>query len=231
MFLLDPPPGFQGLREDLPLTVYERNMPHWRQDGATYFVTFRLGDSIPETKRQELAGLKAEWERRNPPPRSRVVLEEMARMVFERVEHWLDQGMGSCVLRNDEFAKSVAKSLRHFDGQRYELGCSVVMANHVHAIVKPLQPTEIPLEDILGSWKSFTARGINATRSESGDLWQDESYDRIIRDPEHLWRAIQYIGRNPKNAGQPQESCQLWMNPKWEELGWTFEWRRSGLES
>ena len=34
---LDPPPGFQGLREDLPLRTYTRHMPHWRQDGATYF--------------------------------------------------------------------------------------------------------------------------------------------------------------------------------------------------
>ena len=41
---LPAPPGFQGLREDLSLTVYERHLPHWRQDGATYLVTFRLAD-------------------------------------------------------------------------------------------------------------------------------------------------------------------------------------------
>ena len=101
---LDPPPGFQGLREDLPLRTYTRHMPHWRQDGATYFVTFRLADAIPENRRRELYGLKNEWERRNPPPRDKQVLEELAWMVFERVEHWLDQGMGSCVLKEERFA-------------------------------------------------------------------------------------------------------------------------------
>ena len=25
------PPGFQGLREDLPMSVYWRHFPHWRQ--------------------------------------------------------------------------------------------------------------------------------------------------------------------------------------------------------
>lgn len=57
---LDPPPGFQGLREDLPLQVYTRHMPHWRQAGATYFVTFRLGDSLPEARLLELERLKSD---------------------------------------------------------------------------------------------------------------------------------------------------------------------------
>ena len=90
MWNLTPPPGFQGLRDDLPLHVYERNMPHWRQDGATYFVTFRPGDSLPENRLHELSGLKAEWESRHPPPRSKTALEEIAKMVFEQVERWLD---------------------------------------------------------------------------------------------------------------------------------------------
>ena len=37
-----PPPGFQGLRADIPIVIYRRNLPHWRQVGASYFVTFRL---------------------------------------------------------------------------------------------------------------------------------------------------------------------------------------------
>ena len=40
-FNLDAPPGFRGLHPDIPVTMYERHLPHWRQDGATYFVTFQ----------------------------------------------------------------------------------------------------------------------------------------------------------------------------------------------
>ena len=47
---LSAPPGFQGLRDDLDLSVYESHLPHWRQDGAMYFVTFRLQNSVAAAK-------------------------------------------------------------------------------------------------------------------------------------------------------------------------------------
>jgi hypothetical protein len=49
-FNLTAPPHFRGLHPDLPVTAYHRHLPHWRQQGATYFVTFRLGDALPQSK-------------------------------------------------------------------------------------------------------------------------------------------------------------------------------------
>lgn len=46
--------------------------------------------------------------------------------------------------------------------------------------------------------------------------------DRIIRDEEHLWRALQYIGDNPRRAGLKADACPRWVRPEWEELGWKF---------
>lgn len=109
---------------------------------------------------------------------------------------------------------------------RYELGCYVVMPNHLHAIVRPLDPDVQPLEDIVGSWKQFSSRRINRCLGTHGELWHEESFDRIIRDEEHLWRVIQYIGRNPRKGNLPAGAYLLWIRPEWEELGWTFEDRR-----
>ncbi|HVC92622.1 MAG TPA: hypothetical protein VND64_02980, partial [Pirellulales bacterium] len=64
---LPPPAGFQGLRDDLRLDIYQQALPHWRQDGATYFITFRLHDSLPQAKLNELRAFKTDWERRRPP--------------------------------------------------------------------------------------------------------------------------------------------------------------------
>jgi len=219
---LDPPPGFQGLRDDLPMRVYTRHMPHWRQVGATYFVTFRLADSLPEARLHELELLKSDWQAQYPGTHDKRTLEQLARMVFERIENWLDQGTGSCVLRDTASSLLVHRSMQHFQGQRYELGASVIMPNHVHCIVRPLATLIAELEDVIGSWKSFTGRRINLTLGKDGVLWQDESYDRIIRDEEHLWRCLQYIGRNPKKSALSDESCRLWINPDWERLGWGF---------
>lgn len=58
MWNLSAPPEFQGLRDDLPLTVYFRHLPHWRQEGATYFVTFRLIDALPKAKLHELVSVR-----------------------------------------------------------------------------------------------------------------------------------------------------------------------------
>lgn len=53
-------------------------------------------------------------------------------------------------------------------------------------------------------------------------MWQEESYDRIVRDEEHLWRCVQYIGRNPQQAGLPADQWRRWIDPRWEQAGWGF---------
>jgi REP element-mobilizing transposase RayT len=222
MWNLPPPPGFQGLKDELPLTMYEQHLPHWRQDGATYFVTFRLHDSLPQSKLRELRQMKAEWERKHRPPRSREALDNLARETMCRVEMWLDMGIGECALRSQEISAMVVERMQKDDGTLHELGCYVIMPNHVHAVVRPLQPNCAPLETILQQWKGGSARGINERLGRAGILWQQESFDRIIRDAEHLYRAVQYIGRNPSKAGLQPHDVTLWIRPEWVECGWDF---------
>ena len=50
-FNLDPPPGFRGLDPHRPVKIYTRNLPHWRQAGASYFVTFHLADALPAARK------------------------------------------------------------------------------------------------------------------------------------------------------------------------------------
>src|SRR5262249_20681627 len=40
-------PPFTPFEKTRPASVYTRSLPHWQQEGATYFVTFRLADSLP----------------------------------------------------------------------------------------------------------------------------------------------------------------------------------------
>ena len=258
MWNLAPPPGFQGLHPDKPLTVYQRHMPHWRQDGATYFVTFRLADSLPQAKLNELAAFKADWQREHSardaargtalPSRragthgqtaresrptggemenSKEDSEQLAREVQERIERWLDQGMGECVLKHGRFASLLTSAMHHFDDERYELDCYVVMPNHAHAIVRPLDAELYSLEDIIGGWKKYSAMRINRELEHKGELWQEEAFDRIIRDEEHLWRAIRYIGGNPEKARLATGICPIWIRPQWVKLGWEFDGRGS----
>jgi REP element-mobilizing transposase RayT len=149
--------------------------------------------------------------------------EELNREIMRRVDRWLDQGMGSCCLKTPELANIVVDAMKATDGRRCELGCYVVMPNHVHVVVRPLHSASDPLEKILQQWKGSTSCRINESLGKSGTLWQRESYDRIIREEEHLWRVIQYIGANPMMAGISRMELPIWIRPEWVDLGWSFE--------
>ena len=66
-FNLPAPPNFRGLDENLPIRRYERHLPHWRQDGATYFATFNLEDALPTNKQNEIDSMRREREHKHPP--------------------------------------------------------------------------------------------------------------------------------------------------------------------
>lgn len=215
------PPGFRGLQADLPLRVYERRLPHWRQTGATYFVTFRLADSIPQTHLRALKHWRMIWEREHPEPRSDADWEALARAITTKTERWLDEGFGACELGQPRVATLIRESLGRFQDDRYFISCYAVMPNHVHIVMKPLGAYE--LEVLLKNLKGFTARRINAELRRQGRLWEEESYDRIVRDEEHLYRVVQYIGRNPLKAGLTESRWQRWIDPRWIAAGWTFE--------
>lgn len=220
-FNLPPPPGFRGLNPHLPLEVYYLHLPHWRQQGATYFVTFRLADALPQQKLSLLKHIRAEWERTHPHPRSEDDWKEYARDATNSAERWLDEGYGACQFMQQRWSDELRDRLHHFHDQRYFLSCWAIMPNHCHVVIRPQE--EFQLEDLFGAIKGVSARNINRATGRKGCLWEAECYDRIIRDEEHLWRVIQYIGDNPRRAGlHHQASWRRWIHPDWETGGWGF---------
>jgi len=183
---------------DAPVGKTGCHLPHWRQDGCTYFVTFRLGDSIPADKLTQWQAELREWLRRHPEPRTSEQELEYAELFAERFHRWLDDGLGECWLRQPKISAIVEEALRFFDGQRYWLGHFAVMPNHVHVLVRPLG--ENTLSEILHSWKSFTAKQINAVLGRESNVWQDESFDNIVHDEAALGKFSFYVQENPVKA-------------------------------
>lgn len=178
--------------------TFQRHLPHWHQDGATYFVTFRLGDSIPQQKLVQWAVERKQWLSMHPEPWDQKTTTEYTTMFPERRQQWLDNGFGRCLLKLPAIAEIVGSALLHFDGQRYILDEFVLMPNHVHVLVKPM--TSKCLSSILHTWKSFTAKAINKAIGATGSVWQDESYDHIVRSSSQLEFYRNYIRENPVKA-------------------------------
>jgi hypothetical protein len=73
------------------------------------------------------------------------------------------------------------------------------MPNHVHVVFRASPGRE--LSEILHSWKSFTAKECNKLLGRTGEFWQRESFDRIVRDSEDFERRVRYVLDNPVAAG------------------------------
>ena len=167
---------------------YRGYLPHFDGGQIAQAVTFRLADSLPER-------LLAQWELELSHLNTREADIERRK----RIENYLDKGMGSAWVRRAEIADVVEGGLLHFDGLRYKMPAWVVMPNHVHALLIPLEP--FLLEDIVHSWKSFTAKEANRILNRSGQFWQAEYFDRYIRSGKHYFAAVDYIEKNPVKAG------------------------------
>ncbi len=99
----------------------------------------------------------------------------------------------------------IMESLKYHDGKEYELISAVIMSDHCHCIIHPLEKEkEIywDISKILKTIKGFTSREINRMEGKTGNsLWLKESYDRIIRDDNEMERFLQYIDENAIKAG------------------------------
>ena len=191
-----------GLHEDTLSTGRGENLPHWTCDNATYHVSFRLADSVPQATRDEwVREREAIIENAKRAKRELTAVEEerMRFLYSDRIENFLDAGHGACYLAKPETAELVAGALRHFDGDRYKLHAWCVMPNHVHAVVEPLAGHD--LSAIIHSWKSYTAHEANQALGRSGDFWQHDAYNHIIRSEKEYVFQTRYVWENPDKAG------------------------------
>jgi len=122
-------PLFRSFDVDAEVRVYSRHLPHWRQPGATYSVTFRLADSIPTKIVEEWQDIRNRWLKANGtslmstdscrfleayrkiPQRVRNRFErKQARMLHDE----LDKCHGSCILQHKQLQTLVDVALHFF---------------------------------------------------------------------------------------------------------------------
>ena len=158
-------------------------LPHIDDPEKTQYITFRLADSLPQ---QVLQRLDED--------------QEISKLEKQgKLEEYLDNGYGECLLKIQEIASIVQETLLKFDGERYNLISWVIMPNHVHVIIE--QYYGDPLDKIMHSWKSYTSTMANRKLNRKGRFWQPDYFDRYIRNPRMLEEKIDYIDYNPVAAG------------------------------
>jgi REP-associated tyrosine transposase len=91
----------------------------------------------------------------------------------------------------------------HANARKCVLHAAVIMPDHAHLVCTPLADTEgyFSIPEIMHAIKSESAHRINKALGRRGHVWQDESFDHVLRSAENLEEKIAYILANPVRAG------------------------------
>jgi REP element-mobilizing transposase RayT len=156
------------------------------------------------------------------------------RVTRRHLPHWQRAGAiyaltGRCragITLSEAERDLVLAAIHHWDAIRWDVLVAVVMPDHVHLLACPLAKGagRWDLGELLHSVKSFSAHQIARRRnpaparppepvgpasrrpSSSSSIWQDERYDRWMRDEEELERTWAYIVENPVRAGLVEQA-------------------------
>jgi REP element-mobilizing transposase RayT len=174
-------------------TFHSRRLPHYHSVGEPIFLTWRLHGSLPAE--------------RNFPPAT------TSGRAFVAMDRILDNiRTGPFYLRIPEIAAMVVDAIHFRELRDYQLHSYVVMPNHVHLLITPA----MQVCKVMQSLKRFTAREGNKILGLTGKpFWQDESFDRLVRDNKEFEKIKDYIEMNPVTAGLAHSQ---------EEFRWSSSW-------
>ena len=185
-------------------------LPHLEETEATYFVTFRLEGSLPQSVLQQIAEETKALS--NISQRTYLSKDQLTRQKYlqtRAIQQYLDRGLGECWLSNPLIADTVSNALHFFNNKRYESHAFSIMPNHVHWLFTPVE--DFRLARILHGLKSYTANEANKILQRAGRFWEKEYYDHMVRDVEQFGKIVIYILENPVKAGL----CNEWSDWKW----------------
>lgn len=102
-------------------------------------------------------------------------------------------------------------------GSHFFLHAAVIMPEHVHLLLTPScdkngWPYGLP--HILKLIKGASARGVNKLLETCGPVWQEESFDHVLRSDESMKEKLEYIKQNPVRRGlvkRPEDYRWLWV--------------------
>lgn len=196
---------------------HRRNLPHFEREDAVYFMTVCLKGALPKHRLEALKNQRTkEQERLKNNNFSEGVLKiELAKireLYFGKFDDLLDGNItGVDWLSNEKVATVWNNALFYFDKKRYKVICSTIMSNHVHFIFYKLTKT---LSSVMSSIKGYSANEANKIINNTGKaFWQDESFDRRVRNRMDLKDKIQYVLNNPVKAGLVKD---------WRDWQWNY---------
>jgi len=143
------------------------------------------------------------------------------------------------ILKTDHDFQIIQDSILYVHNRTCCIIAYVVMPTHSHLVLQPIPRVQEPsawcdyrkfhrLENILASIKKYTSREINRIHQRTGKpIWNNENFDRIVRNQKDLDSLVDYVHGNPVRWGlalrpddYPWSSASTIYSGKSEYLNW-----------
>jgi putative transposase len=105
--------------------------------------------------------------------------------------------------RHERWARLLVSTLEHYSKERFTLHAYVVMPDHLHLLIPPMESLEKAVQLIKGGF-SFRAK---RELEWKFDIWQPGFSDHRVRDEEDWLRHLDYIRQNPLDAKLVEDSA------------------------
>lgn len=203
-------------------------LPHIEIRGTTYFITDRLGDSLPQKIlsqiREEVKSLHIISKKSDL---NSFQIQRLKYLESKRIQDYLDTGAGDCFLKDSRIAGLIHEAILHHNGTRYTSHVFCVMPNHIHWIMTPLKlkgmnKLDSRLIPIMQSFKSFTSHEANKILQRQGTFWNREYYDHVVRSSQEFGKLVIYT------IHVKAKLCATWRDWPWT---WVSDELKEALKS
>ncbi len=176
-------------------------LPHFDGEFSVQFLTWRTHGNYPKSVLNKIS------ESLQPEFPGELTSDEYAwdRSIDQcEIGRFLDDPQVSLIVAN---AIVNGSTLGHYDLFNW-----VIMPNHVHLLLRPMNGHTIP--EIVKAIKSTSSRGVKRLLNLSTPCWAPDYFDRFIRNEEHFWRVAEYIEQNPVAAGLVRDPSEWYCSSR-----------------
>lgn len=186
---------------------WRSRLPHWEVAGHWHFVTIRCHGSLPSIAKIKLRAIHESLQQIDAQSEE---FHQQQRRYFITTEKYLDVGSGFAPFTENAACERCLDAFKVIEKEGWLVGEATVMPNHVHLLIL-CENSPYSLKEILERFKGRSARWINQLSNRSGRFWQEDWFDRWMRNEGELTKTIAYIRNNPVKAKLVKE----WSDYRW----------------
>ena len=154
-----------------------KNLPHISKYGYYQFVTFRTYDSM-DAYLQKIVDSNIENSKKQ-----------------YILDNYLDNSLNGRYL-NHQILELSKNYILEQDKKLFELISFIIMPNHIHILFKET----MELSEVMRKLKGGLSFLINKELKKKGQFWENNYYDKMIRDKRHFEIVYEYIKNNAIKA-------------------------------